>query len=151
MSRIVDVLALLTTQHEQLDELLAEAGHPTTRAAAFPALTELLIAHLAVEQEVLYPAIASLFDREVMAEVMVEHCEIKRVLADLLWIELDDPDFTHKLTALAVLLDGHCAWQAERMFSSVEESVEVETRSALGARMQAAQAAQALDSFASAA
>ena len=137
MTGLVDVLALLTTQHQQLDELLGKVANPATRAVAFSTLTELLTAHLALEQEVLYPAVGALFGRDVMTEVITEHCEIKRVLADLLWTELDDPRFAQHLTTLSALLDGHCAWQVDRMFASVEATVEVDTRLALGAQMQA--------------
>lgn len=136
MTGIVDAIALLTAQHDQIEDLLVRVADPATRAPAFSELADLLPSHLALEQEVFYPAVGSLFARDVMAEVMAEHCEIKRVLADLLWIETDDPRFSRKLAALAQLLDGHCGWQEDRMFSSVVEAVAVETRLALGARMQ---------------
>jgi hypothetical protein len=136
MTGIVDVLTLLTAQHDQIEELLVRVADPATRALAFTELADLLPSHLALEQQVFYPAIAPLFGREVMAEVIAEHCEIKRVLADLLWLDTDDARFGRKLAALAILLDGHSGWQEDRMFSSVAESVEVETRLALGARMQ---------------
>ena len=136
MTGIVDVLALLTAQHDQIEDLLVRVADPATRALAFTELADLLPSHLALEQEVFYPAVGSLFGRALMDEVMAEHCEIKRVLADLLWIDIDDPRFGRKLAALAQLLDGHCGWQEDRMFASVAESVAVETRLALGARMQ---------------
>jgi len=134
---MIDVLALLTTQHEQIDDLIAKTAAPATRTAAFAELADVLTAHLALEQAVFYPAIDSLFCRDVMAEVLAEHCEIKRVLADLLWLDLDDVRFARKLTTLAHLLDGHRGWQEDRMFTSVAESVAVETRLALGKRMRA--------------
>jgi hypothetical protein len=136
MTGIVDVLALLTAQHDQIEELLVRVADPATRAPAFTELADVLPAHLALEQEVFYPAVAPLFGRDLMDEVLAEHCEIKRVLADLLWLDDDDARFGRKLAALATLLDGHSGWQEDRMFSAVAELVEIETRLALGARMQ---------------
>lgn len=115
------ILESLATQHESIAALLFEVASkdPEERRRALDKLTDELIEHLAAEQEQLYPSCGSCFSRAVIDEVLAEHAEIKRVLADLVWVDLDDPCFEDRLALLTSLLDGHIVWQEEHMFEVV--------------------------------
>lgn len=135
----MNALKLLTTQHAEIDRLVddvAATRDPVARSAKFGALCELLTGHLALEQEVLYPGIAQLLHYGVHAELLAEHAEIKRILADLVWYELDDPQFDRRLAALAQLLDGHAAWQDEELFVTLVETMPADALATLGARLR---------------
>ena len=138
MNRIADALELLTAQHDEIDSLLAvvsTSGSPVVRSAAVSELAEKLTVHLAIEQEMLYPTVAQTLSDDVRRELTSEHVEIKRVLADLVWIDLDDSRFGLKLTTLQMLLEWHELWQEEQLFESLAESMSAAELEDLGERI----------------
>jgi hypothetical protein len=141
MTRISDALELLTAQHAELDALVADvvaAGlDPQARARTLGELADKLTTHLAVEQELFYPSIGSVGARTmVMTEVIAEHVEIKRALADLLWIELDDADWLPRLTRLRDLLAGHTGWQEDILFEAVARTMSSESLAEIGEQLR---------------
>ncbi len=139
MRNISDALELLTAQHEQIEDLIS-AVQETGDAIAFDRLSARILAHLALEQELFYPVIASAIPGEVLGEVLLEHVSIRRVLAELVWLGVDDPSFGTLLEDLAGLLDGHAGWQEDQLFQTVAESVPAETLAALGSQFAEHQA-----------
>lgn len=138
MNRIADALELLTAQHDEIDSLLAvvsTSGSPAVRSATVSELAEKLTVHLAIEQEMLYPTAAQTLSDEVRRELMSEHVEIKRVLADLVWLDLDDARFGLKLTLLQMLLEWHELWQEEQLFETLAESMSPAELEDLGERI----------------
>ncbi len=126
MERIADALELLTAQHEEIDALLeqvATAANPTVRAPVLEQLVEKLSVHLAAEQELFYPAVQDVIGEPVVAELVTEHAEMKRVLADLVWLEVDDVRFAEQLVALRGLLEVHAVWQERHLFEEVAEAM----------------------------
>lgn len=124
MNRIADVLELLTTQHEEIDRLVnlvMDTADLQERERILDGLATKLTTHLAIEQELLYPEAAGFIAKDVLREVMAEHGEIKRILADLLWLEPEGRHFELRLSALRVLLDGHAAWQEDDLFVQIAE------------------------------
>jgi hypothetical protein len=116
---ITNAIELLTRQHDEIEALLVEVsatGSASAHTGALSALTDKLTLHLAVEQELLYPAADPLISPEVRAELLAEHQEIKRILADLIWLEQEDQRFARKLVGLQMLLQLHEAWQEAELF-----------------------------------
>jgi len=126
MTRIVDALELLTEQHDEIDALISElqtTATPTARNATVSLLVDKVAAHLSLEQELFYPAVASALTTDVHAELLAEHAEIKRILADMLWLESEDTRFEHKLGALQGLLCWHSMWQERELFEKAAETM----------------------------
>ena len=139
MPRISDPLELLTQQHDELLGLLdtlASSDEPA-RARAFADLAEALPDHLAAEQELLYPIIGAQLPASVHEELVAEHVEIKRVLADLLWFGLDDADAPRRIATLRALVDGHTAYQEEELFETAAETLAPIDITVLGSRLSA--------------
>jgi hypothetical protein len=136
MTPISDALELLTAQHEEIDDLLATARQ-TRAPSTFDELADKLVAHLALEQELFYPVVATAIARDVLDELVQEHVAIKRVLAEIVWLGADDPDVGARLSELAFLLAGHCSWQEQQLFVTVAESMSCDALLALGTRLQA--------------
>ncbi|HEY5944308.1 MAG TPA: hemerythrin domain-containing protein [Kofleriaceae bacterium] len=122
MTPIKDALELLTAQHEQIDDLF-EQVRQIGDEAAFVELADKLSTHLALEQDVFYPAIAKQLSPEVMNELAAEHAAIKHVIGDLVWLGTRDADFRPKLARLGELLDGHSAWQEDELFTAAAETM----------------------------
>lgn len=140
MNRIADALELLTAQHDDIDTLIAELAtstNPSARNATLSQLVESLTLHLALEQELFYPAVASSLSADVREELRAEHSEIKRILADMLWLESEDARFARKLMALQNLIAWHATWQQEELFVTTAETMSADQLAVLGAQMNA--------------
>lgn len=135
MRPISDALELLTAQHEVIEFLVIQVQQ-TYDSDAFDELTENLVAHLALEQELFYPAIASAMSADVEDELLAEHAAIKGVLAEMIWLGVDDKDFGAKLAELSILLDGHCGYQEDSLFEVVAETLADEQLASLGYELQ---------------
>ena len=133
MTRISDALELLTAQHEQIEDLY-EQVRQIGDESAFIELADKLATHLALEQELFYPAIAPRIPTDVMSELLAEHAAIKRVLADLVWLGTTDADFRPTLERLGELLFGHSAWQEDELFTAAAESMSTDELAAMCAQ-----------------
>ena len=132
--QLSDVLSLLTRQHDEIEALLVEATVADVvpmRASALAELADKLTLHLALEQELLYPATVGIVSDEVRDEMLAEHQEIKRVLADLIWLEREDQRFSRKLMALQVLLQWHESWQEDELFPRIAAGLPATRHAAL--------------------
>jgi hypothetical protein len=126
---ITDALELLTAQHEQIEDLY-EQVRQIGDEAAFIELVDKLTTHLALEQELLYPAVSTL-SPEVRNELIAEHSAIKRVLGDLVWLGTRDAEFRAKLADLGQLLIGHATWQEDELFTRAAETLSRDALAAL--------------------
>ena len=132
------VLELLTVQHEHIDRLLARVRTLVVhRSECVNELADYVTAHLAVEQELLYPGLGARISDAVHAELLAEHQEIKRVLANLLWLDNDDARSTTTLASLEALFEGHRVWQDEELFESLAETMSLTALAELGETVNA--------------
>lgn len=133
MTPINDALELLTAQHEQIEDLY-EQVRQIGDECAFVELADRLTTHLALEQELFYPAIEKHVSSDVMKELLAEHASIKEVLAGLVWLGCQDPGFRAELVRLGELLAGHTAWQEDELFTAAAEAMTREELAALCTR-----------------
>jgi hypothetical protein len=122
MTPIRDALELLTAQHEQIEDLF-EQVRQIGDEYAFVELADKLTTHLALEQELFYPAMQRRLAPQVHDELLAEHAAIKQVLGDLVWLGTHDPDFRPQLERLGDLLVGHAAYQEDELFTAAAESM----------------------------
>jgi hypothetical protein len=133
MPRISDPLELLTQQHDDIMALLDVLATPEQLGEFAERLTD----HLAAEQALLYPMVAGHIAKSIRDELIAEHVEIKRVLADLLWFGLDDADSQQRIGALRVLLCGHTTYQEDQLFELAAETLAPIDITVLGNRLAA--------------
>lgn len=129
-----DVLELLTSQHEEVDMLLEklEKGEGNRRVL-FMELADKLAAHATVEEKVFYPAVMAKQTNELLHESVEEHLAIKRVLADLIEMRLDDDTFKAKLSVLKEQVSHHAHKEEEaKLFPKVRAMFSSDERAALG-------------------
>jgi hypothetical protein len=134
MQRISDALELLTAQHDEIEALISEIAdtvNPDRRNQAITELADRITVHLAAEQVLFYPSVSTLISREVHMELLAEHAEIKRVLADILWLDAGTQQ-DRKLSALKALFDCHATWQERELFENVAEQRTSEELADLG-------------------
>jgi hemerythrin superfamily protein len=129
-----DIVELLTSQHAEVDALFAqiEARQGDTQAA-FRELANKLAAHAAAEEKVFYPAVMTKDTNELLQESVEEHLAIKRVLADLITMKLDDDAFSAKLSVLKEQVSHHAHEEEEsKLFPKLRATMSADQRAALG-------------------
>lgn len=128
--------SLLENQHRKVEALFKklESG----RSEPEPLLEELannLAAHMAIEQDIFYPAIKQV-DEDVVNESYEEHAlaevALKRLLA-----ATDDESFKARLTALKELIEHHVTEEEEELFPEVEKALDEDMLEQLGKTMKA--------------
>src|SRR5262245_28949518 len=88
MKDTIDVLELLESQHDEIDDQSERLERGIGDGGAlFAELADHLAAHAAVEEKIFYPAMMAPNTSELLHESVEEHLAIKRLLADTL--ELD--------------------------------------------------------------
>lgn len=128
--------SLLKSQHRKVEAMFKklESG----RSEPQPVLEELassLAAHMAIEQEIFYPAIKEV-DPDTINESYEEHSLAELALKRLLATDLEDEAFSARVTALKELVLHHVE-EEEELFPKVEKALGDSTLSNLGKVMKA--------------
>jgi hemerythrin superfamily protein len=129
-----DVVELLTSQHREIDDLIAKLEHGSgPRRALLTLLADRLAAHATVEEKIFYPAVMSRGTEDQLHEAVEEHLSIKRLLADMIGMRLDDDSFEAKLSVLKEQVSHHAHSEEEKhLFPRVKEMLSSDERAALG-------------------
>jgi hemerythrin superfamily protein len=129
-----DVIDLLTSQHREVDALIAqiEAGEGDVQAA-FGELANKLAAHAGAEEQVFYPAVMARETNDLLQESVEEHLAIKRVLADMITMKIGDDSFKAKLSVLKEEVSHHAHDEEEdKLFPKLRGLLDADQRAALG-------------------
>jgi hemerythrin superfamily protein len=113
----MDALKLLKEQHdevEQLMETLEKARKADRKQSLFIELADKLAAHATMEEKLFYPAVKAKKTEELVLESTEEHLAIKRVLADMLDLNVEDEHFDAKLTVLKEEVRHHARDEEEK-------------------------------------
>lgn len=129
---------LLTQQHDELRtmlEQLHEDGGNRRTPERLEAMARMLSAHMAIEEQLFYPAIRDANESEVL-EGLEEHVLSKFSLKRVMETPVDDPTFGAKVEVLMELTKHHLDEEEEDLFPAAEEALGDESE-ALAERMQA--------------
>ncbi|MET0595137.1 MAG: hemerythrin domain-containing protein [Polyangiaceae bacterium] len=130
---------LLIRQHRKVEAIFKklESG----KGDAPELLRELaddLAAHMAIEQEIFYPAVRSIEIKEdVVAESFEEHAVAELALKRLLATSPNAPSFKAKVVTLKELIEHHVEEEEEELFPAVERKMKDEQLEELGKQMKA--------------
>ena len=123
--------ALLKKQHRTVERILEQLEQGSEDwAADLNELANHLVAHMAIEQDVFYPA-AKDIDASLIAESYEEHAIAELALKRLLATTGDDPTFEAKVTALRDLIEHHVEEEEKELFPEVDEKMDAEEQKAL--------------------
>ncbi|HEY4059396.1 MAG TPA: hemerythrin domain-containing protein [Kofleriaceae bacterium] len=129
-----DVLDLLEAQHKEVDELfeqLEKGGG--NRSSLVHELANKLAAHATVEEKIFYPAVMAKDTSSMLHESVEEHLAIKRIVADLVQMRLDDASFKAKIKVLKEQVTHHAHKEEEKkLFPIVKAQFSSDERAALG-------------------
>jgi len=129
-----DVLELLESQHSEVDELFERLekreGH---RRVVFTELADKLAAHATVEEKLFYPAVMAKQTEDLLRESVEEHLSLKRLLADLIALDVNSDEFDAKLSVLKEQVSHHAHEEEEpKLFPKVKDLLDKDERAALG-------------------
>jgi hemerythrin-like domain-containing protein len=128
--------SLLESQHRRVESLLKQlesgvADHETLRDE----LANHLAAHMAIEQDIFYPAIKRVND-DLVNESYEEHALAEVALKRLLATDPEDDEFRPRVIALKELIQHHVQEEEEELFPAVQAALDKETLEQLGRTMQ---------------
>lgn len=130
--------SLLEKQHRKVETLFKKLESGKTEAE--PLLDELsndLAAHMAIEQNIFYPAIREI-EPDLVSESFQEHAVAEIALKRLRLTDPQDPTFQAKVVTLKELIEHHVEEEEEELFPKVEKALGAERLNALGAKMSSA-------------
>lgn len=138
----LNALDLLKLQHDEVDALVERLKNDQLegqqKIGVFFELADKLAAHAAVEEQLFYPAIKNKQTEDMILESTFEHLAIKRVLADLMLTEVDDPRFEAQIKVLGEEVEHHAREEEEgELFPKVQKMMDAEELEALGSEMLA--------------
>jgi hemerythrin superfamily protein len=132
--KLLNALDLLTDQHAEVDALFErfERGGDD-RQAVFDELADKLAAHATIEEKLFYPRVLSGHTSDLLHEAVEEHLAIKRILADLIALELDSDEFMPKLAVLKEQVSHHAHEEEEaKLFPILRASLDTDELAGLG-------------------
>jgi hypothetical protein len=136
----MDALKLLKQQHDEVEALmesLEKARKSERKQALFADLADKLAAHATMEEKLFYPAVKVKKTEELVLESTEEHLAIRRVLADMLKLSVEDEHFDAKLTVLKEEVRHHARDEEEKtLFAMVRKLLSKQDLDDLGAQME---------------
>lgn len=139
-----DVIAELTTDHREVEELFSEIeGMPSgdsRRKDCADKVTIELVRHSVAEEAYLYPAVREhLPDGDALADKELEdHATAERIMKDLEGCDADDPRFDTLIDALMTEIREHVADEEGNLFPRLRAMCAQETLAELGDKVRTA-------------
>jgi hemerythrin superfamily protein len=129
--------ALLESQHRKVEALFKklESGR-SDPATVLEELANSLAAHMAIEQEMFYPAVKEI-DEDMVNESFEEHSLAEVALKRLLVTDPEAETFAARVTALKELIEHHVKEEEEELFPKVEKAMDEDDLNAQGKAMKA--------------
>ncbi len=136
MKDTINALELLTEQHDEVEDLfgkIEDSDDPEEREQLFRELADKLAAHSTIEEKLFYPSVMSEETADQLLESTEEHMQMKRMLADMLDLDVEDERFDAKLSVLKEEVRHHARDEEEgKLFPILRRQLSGETLAGLG-------------------
>ena len=141
VSADIDAVSLLEEQHREMEKLFEELETVSgvRKRKQFLEIADKLAIHATIEEKDFYPAVKAKRTEDILLESLEEHLGIKRVLADLLALEVDDETFDAKVKVLKEQVEHHVGEEEDDLFPKVKKLMDEETLIAIAQQMTATQ------------
>lgn len=128
--------SLLESQHRKIESLLKQLESGVAdHEALLDELANHLAAHMAIEQDIFYPAVKRIND-DLVNESYEEHALAEVALKRLLGTAPEDDEFRPRVIALKDLLQHHLQEEEEELFPAVLGALERDALEQLGETLQ---------------
>ncbi|MFT3837891.1 MAG: hemerythrin domain-containing protein [Myxococcaceae bacterium] len=136
----MDALSLLRSQHREVKQLFSrfeKTGSESKKKSIFLRVADALAAHAEIEETIFYPAAFRDALEDQLREAVEEHLAAKRLIADLLEMDVDDRQFDAKMTVLAEQIRHHIEEEQDDLFPKVRKLLSRAELNRLGNQMSA--------------
>jgi hemerythrin superfamily protein len=136
----MNAIKFLKQQHREVEALfkqLEKAKSARPRRKAFDQIADKLAIHATIEERHFYPSVKRRNTEDILLEAVEEHLGVKRVIADLLDLEGDDPTFDAKAKVLKDLVEHHVEEEEGTLFPKVSKLLDADELEAIGEEMAA--------------
>jgi hemerythrin-like domain-containing protein len=137
----MNAIDLLKQQHREVEELFEEfeqagEGAKKTKERLCQQIGDALAVHATIEEKIFYPESKQENTEELLRESVEEHLAVKKLLADIMASDLDDPQFDAKIKVLKEQVEHHVEEEERELFPLVSKSCSEEDLEDMGSRMQ---------------
>ena len=137
----MNAIDLLKQQHREVEELFEEfegasEGAERTRERLCQQIGDALAVHATIEEKIFYPESKQEETEEILRESVEEHLAVKRLLADIMQSDLDDPQFEAKMKVVKEQVEHHVQEEEQELFPLISGSCSTEELEDMGNRMQ---------------
>ena len=134
----MNAIELLKTQHEEAKKLFRkiEKADDEEKLDLFEQLADDLAVHATIEEKHFYPATRNARTEELLQEAVEEHLAVKRIIADLLEMSPEDPQFDAKVAVLQEQVEHHVEEEEKELFPKVQKMLKEEELEDLGVVME---------------
>lgn len=135
----MNAIEMLKSQHREVEDLFERIGEASglTKERLFIQLADMLAIHTAIEERSFYPRVKAEETDELLEESVQEHLQVKRLLADLLDMETDSPEFDAKCRVMQEQLEHHIEEEESELFPTARKVFEPEVLDDIGEEMSA--------------
>jgi hemerythrin-like domain-containing protein len=133
---------LLADQHREVSalfEALSEADLPPEKQDLLDTLADKLAIHAKIEERFFYPALQERLNEDLVRVAMIEHLDVKRLLADLMETGVDDDSFDAKVAVLEQHVSDHVQEEERDLFDAAKRLLTRDELIMLGDEMLALQ------------
>jgi hemerythrin superfamily protein len=134
----VNAIDLLKQQHDEVKALFKkiEDAEGEEKQELFDQIADALAMHATIEEQHFYPATKDDRTEELLHEAVEEHLSVKRIIADMLEMEVSDPQFDAKCKVLQEQVEHHVEEEEGELFPKVRKAHSKEELEDLGALME---------------
>ncbi len=119
----MDAIELLKMQHREVEALFKkiEKAKEEAKQDLFEQIADALAVHTAIEEKHFYPATRSARTEELLQEAVEEHLAAKRIIADLMELSSEEPQFDAKVKVLKEQIEHHVEEEEKELFPKVRK------------------------------
>jgi hemerythrin superfamily protein len=138
---MMDAIDMLEEQHRDVEDLFEEfeEAKGAQKREVFEEIADQLVIHAAIEEKHFYPAVKARQTEDLLRESLEEHLAAKRVIADLLDMDVKDEQFDAKVDVLKEMIQHHVTEEESELFPKVRKLLNKEELEALAQEMTATQ------------
>ncbi len=137
----MNAIDMLKQQHREVEELFEEfeqagEGARKTKERVCQEIGDALAIHATIEERIFYPESKQDNTEEILRESVEEHLAMKKLLADIMQSELEDPQYVAKMKVLKEQVEHHVEEEERELFPLVSKSCSKEEIEDMGSRME---------------
>ncbi len=137
----MNAIDMLKQQHREVEELFEEfeqagEGARKTKERVCQEIGDALAIHATIEERIFYPESKQENTEELLRESVEEHLAMKKLLADIMQSDLDDPQYEAKMKVLKEQVLHHVEEEERELFPLVSKSCSREDLEDMGSRME---------------